>query len=398
MSNYEWSNKEILIKNLKLSESTGDFLNNQGLVATSGNYHTFKKWMKFHGIDKDQYFKTKAKPLKKIKNNTDLKAVAKEDILCFNSNYSRKEADKIIRKENLISYKCRGCGNEGQWCGKSITLQLEHKNGDSTDHRIENLEYLCPNCHSQTLTYGSKNKHNRIFEARLRDLVELKEVKPYDYDELAKKWKCKRGTVLSWINQYINKINEKGIKVLKEIEVNGVIIENGIHQIKDMNLINLRLREIELLKNNEQFKKILSKSWGLTSNGVKKWIKRYAPHVFNEKYILTPSYKFKLHKDMVYKKVLSIIEKSDNDKDYNLSEIRKLFNNKEATTVAYLKSQFSSHYKLFYPMPNCKYCSSSETTKFGWRENKEGKTQRYKCLDCNKQFYENIIKTLDMVE
>ena len=37
--------------------------------------------------------------------------------------------------------------------GKSITLQLHHINGDGTDDRLENLQLLCPNCHSQTDSY-----------------------------------------------------------------------------------------------------------------------------------------------------------------------------------------------------------------------------------------------------
>ena len=34
--------------------------------------------------------------------------------------------------------------------GEKLTLQLHHINGDPTDDRIENLQILCPNCHSQT--------------------------------------------------------------------------------------------------------------------------------------------------------------------------------------------------------------------------------------------------------
>ncbi len=55
--------------------------------------------------------------------------------------------------------KCMKCG----WCevhqitGK-VPIQLEHKDGDSSNNRLENLELLCPNCHSLTLTYGALNK------------------------------------------------------------------------------------------------------------------------------------------------------------------------------------------------------------------------------------------------
>lgn len=38
-----------------------------------------------------------------------------------------------------------------------IPLQLEYKDGNSTNHKKENLELLCPNCHAQTSTYCGKN-------------------------------------------------------------------------------------------------------------------------------------------------------------------------------------------------------------------------------------------------
>ena len=41
---------------------------------------------------------------------------------------------------------------------KKLSLQLDHINGINNDHRIENLRFLCPNCHSQTETYAGKNK------------------------------------------------------------------------------------------------------------------------------------------------------------------------------------------------------------------------------------------------
>jgi hypothetical protein len=61
---------------------------------------------------------------------------------------------------------CSGCNNScfvdvggiPHWIGKEIVLQLEHINGIHTDNRLENLELICYNCHSQTDTFAGKNR------------------------------------------------------------------------------------------------------------------------------------------------------------------------------------------------------------------------------------------------
>lgn len=53
---------------------------------------------------------------------------------------------------------CAICGQLPVHNGERLVLQLDHINGDHRDNRIENLRILCPNCHTQTPTYGTKNK------------------------------------------------------------------------------------------------------------------------------------------------------------------------------------------------------------------------------------------------
>lgn len=80
-------------------------------------------------------------------------------ILVENSAYTNisKLKQRIIR-DGLMQYECVGCGLGAVWNGKPITLQLDHINGISDDHRLTNLRFLCPNCHSQTDSYAGRNK------------------------------------------------------------------------------------------------------------------------------------------------------------------------------------------------------------------------------------------------
>lgn len=86
------------------------------------------------------------------------KQYTKEDIYKVDSNCTGKVLRRYTLKHNVIPYVCAICGNTGEWNGKKLTLTLDHKNGIHNDNRIENLQFVCPNCDSQQDTYGSKNK------------------------------------------------------------------------------------------------------------------------------------------------------------------------------------------------------------------------------------------------
>ena len=57
-------------------------------------------------------------------------------------------------------YCCNKCGIS-EWQGFKIPLELEHKDGNSTNTVRENLEGLCPNCHSITDTWRGRNKPSK---------------------------------------------------------------------------------------------------------------------------------------------------------------------------------------------------------------------------------------------
>lgn len=80
-----------------------------------------------------------------------------DEILIENSSYANiSRLKQRLVKEGRLEYKCSCCGINS-WLDKPLSLQLDHINGINNDHRIENLRFLCPNCHSQTDTYAGKN-------------------------------------------------------------------------------------------------------------------------------------------------------------------------------------------------------------------------------------------------
>ena len=89
-------------------------------------------------------YKLKAAALKKSEK-------AKEEILIANwEDLSFERLRKrVIWEQNEC---CATCGIS-EWRGKKISLELEHKDGNHSNNAKENLEALCPNCHSLTTTW-----------------------------------------------------------------------------------------------------------------------------------------------------------------------------------------------------------------------------------------------------
>ena len=81
-----------------------------------------------------------------------------EQVFCEHSQVTQSCLRNRVLKKNLIPYVCAICGQPPEWNGKPLTLTLDHKDGNRTNNRLENLQFVCPNCDHQQSTFCSKNK------------------------------------------------------------------------------------------------------------------------------------------------------------------------------------------------------------------------------------------------
>ncbi len=82
------------------------------------------------------------------------------EVLIFNRRNGRKETTNRLRRamiESGIPYVCDECGCSPEWRGRLLVLEINHKNGDNRDNQKNNVQFICPNCHSQTENFRSKN-------------------------------------------------------------------------------------------------------------------------------------------------------------------------------------------------------------------------------------------------
>lgn len=370
---YNWNNKGQFIKDLSGASSISDFLRQQGLTATSGNFFTFRKWVKKYEIEINHFFRKVSTDNIQIK---DRKRLSYEQIFSSNSLNINRETKKRMIEENIIPYICAGCENPGIWNGKPLTLQLEHKNGNNTDNRIENLEYLCPNCHSQTKTYGSKNKHNKIFEERIKELIEIKNINEENVLLLSKKWEISYGAVKEWIHRYADKIKEHGVTL--EINKNFT----SYRQDKYDEIINdVTNSDFSLLALTE-----ISKKHNKSIQFIRKLVKKIDFNLYLklEQSITETNQK---ESETIKKARLNYVKNIDRN-NFSIEDMKKFFNmNLEGLMPWILKNDISL-YKYIKSLNNndkCPYCDSKNTIKKG-TTGRIVKLKKKQCKDCQKYF------------
>lgn len=114
-------------------------------------YDTYKKYASMYGC-----FVTN--PSGKGTTKISGSKIPTEDIL--EGKHPQYQSNKLrlrLLKEGYFPHICFSCGLS-EWLNKPIPLELEHKDGNSSNNKLNNLALLCPNCHSFTPTYRGKNK------------------------------------------------------------------------------------------------------------------------------------------------------------------------------------------------------------------------------------------------
>lgn len=151
--------EEQLIAAVKYNSNISEVIRALGLKTLGNNYKTINNYIHKLNLNTSHFNYDRSSQLSQARKNIKQKPL--EDVFISNGLYSNTKPIKCrIIKEKLIDYKCKIC-NIDSWNGQKLSLHLDHINGINTDNTLENLRFLCPNCHSLTSTYCGKNKKNK---------------------------------------------------------------------------------------------------------------------------------------------------------------------------------------------------------------------------------------------
>jgi Zn finger protein HypA/HybF involved in hydrogenase expression len=152
--------KNIIIKKEQAEEivkncySIADFCRAIGWQPRGDNYKIFHRYVKEYNLDISHFTGQKSNIGNKLNFKNELSAKDYAKSKCVRG----QTLIKKLLKENIKERKCESCGLT-EWKGEEIPLELHHIDGNHFNNDLDNLQLLCPNCHSLTDTYcGRKNK------------------------------------------------------------------------------------------------------------------------------------------------------------------------------------------------------------------------------------------------
>lgn len=148
--------KELLSEIVISSISVAEVIRKLGLKQSGGNHTHISNRIASYGIDTSHFLGSRANSGPNHKPDK----LSPERILVNDRFDGRRDSAANLRRallESGVEHKCAECGLPPFWNDKYLQLQVDHVNGIITDNRIENLRFICGNCHLQTSNFGIKN-------------------------------------------------------------------------------------------------------------------------------------------------------------------------------------------------------------------------------------------------
>jgi len=246
--------KELLTETVLKSRAMTEVLHLLNLKQSGGNYSHISKTIKKLNIDTSHFLGQGWNKGKAPVNKHTVETFSSKVLILNGLRWNGSNIKEKLYEYGLKECKCEKCNITNMWNNETIVLELDHINGNHCDNRIENLRILCPNCHSQTPTYSSKNIRST---SNLTDEYFIKTE---------------------------NKNEVKIIKVRKKtIKCNycncGKRIDNRAKKCKVCDKINqrkvIRPELNEILKNVSEIGYCATgRKYGVSDNCIRKWIKK----------------------------------------------------------------------------------------------------------------------------
>lgn len=126
-----------------------EVLEHIGIPARGGNIDTLKRVIEQMGVDTSHFTGRRANDVIRRYYVPSEKYIGSGRKI-----KSAKLLEKLVR-ENKKTFQCENCGIT-DWNSKAIVFHLHHRDGNPNNNTLDNLQVLCPNCHSQTNNYKGK--------------------------------------------------------------------------------------------------------------------------------------------------------------------------------------------------------------------------------------------------
>jgi Zn finger protein HypA/HybF involved in hydrogenase expression len=154
-----WTDEQ-LIEAVKANDNISAVIKHLGYGDAAANWKTVRKYITLLKLD-TAHFLSKDQLLARARMHQKRISSFSEEFIFSVNEIARSAVKRYIIANNTLPYLCAICKIDS-WNGIPLSLHLDHINGINNDNRLENLRFLCPNCHSLTDTFSGKNKASTV--------------------------------------------------------------------------------------------------------------------------------------------------------------------------------------------------------------------------------------------